>query len=91
VGVFLLGWTIFTGMMLLVTFKISGAHILLFLSLFLTFLFLTIGHLDATMPEMTKYGGWLGLVTAGIAWYIALAQVLAATDSPLRLPTLPIA
>jgi succinate-acetate transporter protein len=89
VGVFLLGWTIFTGMMLLVTFKVSGAHILLFLSLFLTFMFLTIGHLNA-MPDMTKYGGWLGLATAIIAWYIALAQVLSATDSPIKLPTLPI-
>src|SRR5436305_2046054 len=88
-GVFLLGWTIFTGMLLLVTFKISGAHILLFLSLFLTFLFLTIGHLNA-MPDVTKYGGWVGLVTAGIAWYIALAQVLSATHSPIRLPILPI-
>jgi uncharacterized protein len=89
VGLFLLGWTIFTGMMLLVTFKISGAHVLLFLSLFLTFLFLTIGKLN-DMADMGKYGGWLGLITACIAWYIALAQVLAATDSPLRLPTWPI-
>jgi succinate-acetate transporter protein len=89
VGFFLLGWTIFTGMMLLVTFRISGAHILLFSSLFLTFLFLTIADLNA-MPDMTKYGGWLGLFTACIAWYIALSQVLAATDSPLRLPTGPI-
>src|SRR5437667_2444736 len=32
VGVFLLGWTIFTGMMLLVTLNVSGAHIVLFLS-----------------------------------------------------------
>src|SRR5437667_3704391 len=89
VGVFLLGWTIFTGMMLLVTLNVSGAHIVLFLSLFLTFLFLTIGHLNA-MPDMNKYAGWLGLITAVIAWYIALAQVLSATHSPIKLPILPI-
>jgi succinate-acetate transporter protein len=88
VGVFLLGWTIFTGMMLLVTFKISIAHIALFLLLFLTFLFLTAGDLQGE-PSMKVYGGWLGLITAGIAWYIALAQVLSATNSPIKLPILP--
>ena len=88
VGVFLLGWTIFTAMMLLVSFKVSVAHILLFLLLFFTFLLLTIGHLVA--PEMTQYGGWLGLITALVAWYIALAVMLSATNSPIKLPILPL-
>jgi len=88
-GFFLLGWTIFTGIMLLGSFKVSAAHILLFLCLFLTFLFLTVGALQK-LPDMNKYGGWLGLVTAGIAWYIALAGVLSASQSPLKLPTFPL-
>lgn len=84
-GVFLLGWTIFTGLMLVGSLKVSIAHILLFLCLFLTFLFLTMGALQG-VAEMSKAGGWLGLVTAGVAWYIALAGVLSATRSPIQLP-----
>ncbi len=89
VGVFLLGWTIFTGMMLLVTFRVSVAHIVLFFFLFMTFLFLTVGDLQGE-PLMKVYGGWLGLITAIIAWYVALAQVLAAAHSPIRLPIVPL-
>jgi succinate-acetate transporter protein len=85
VGFFLLGWTIFTGIMLVATLRVSIAHILLFLCLFLTFLFLTVGAL-AGDTDMSKAGGWLGLITAGVAWYIALAGVLSATRSPIQLP-----
>src|SRR5437763_14735577 len=46
VGTFLLGWTIFTGLMLIATFRISGALILVFALLFLAFLALTIGWLS---------------------------------------------
>ncbi len=88
-GVFFLGWTIFTGMMLLGSLKISIVHILLFLLLFLTFLFLTIGHLNEA-AEMNQYAGWLGLVTAVVAWYAALSQVLSATQSPIKLPLFPL-
>src|SRR5438309_3362604 len=45
VGVFLLGWTIFTGMMLLGTLRSNLALIGVFFFLFLTFLALTIGWL----------------------------------------------
>ncbi|HVB72825.1 MAG TPA: acetate uptake transporter [Ktedonobacteraceae bacterium] len=87
-GVFLLGWTIFTAIMLLGTFKLNGALIAVFFFLTLTFLFLTIGALGAA-SGMTTLGGWLGLVTAVLAWYTALAQVLSATNSAIRLPIFP--
>ena len=86
-GVFMLGWTIFTGMMLVATLRVSVAHILLFLSLFLTFVLLTMNALQG-VAEMKTYAGWLGLVTAGLAWYIALSGVLSATRSPIQLPVL---
>jgi succinate-acetate transporter protein len=89
VGVFLLGWTIFTGIMFLGTFRLSGALIGVFGFLFLTFLFLTIGALGGA-SGMTTLGGWLGLITAVLAWYTALAQVLAATNSAIRLPLFPL-
>src|SRR5690349_8924028 len=45
IGVFLLGWTIFTGLMFIGTLRISGALMVVFGLLFLTFLALTIGWL----------------------------------------------
>jgi len=95
VGIFLLGWTIFTGMMFLGTLRSSGALMAVFAFLFLTFLALTIGWLSgvptAGSGSLTwvNIGGWLGIVTALLAWYTALSGVLTATKSPLQLPTFP--
>ena len=93
VGVFLLGWTIFTAMMLIATFKINGALIAVFALLFLTFLSLTIGWIAGgvgtdTFKTWVQIGGWLGIVTAIAAWYTALAGVLASVKL-MNLPTMP--
>jgi uncharacterized protein len=92
VGVFLLGWTIFTGLMLIATFRTSGALIVVFALLFLTFLTLTIGWLggigSGTFTTWVQIGGWLGIVTAIAAWYTALAGILASLKMDF-LPTMP--
>ena len=92
VGVFLLGWTIFTGLMLIATFRISGALIAVFALLFLTFLSLTIGWIagvgTGTFTTWVGIGGWLGIVTALAAWYAALSGVLASVKLA-NLPTMP--
>ncbi len=93
VGVFLLGWTIFTGLMFIPTLRLNGALIAVFGFLFLTFLALTIGWLgglgSSTFTTFVPIGGWLGIVTAILAWYTALSGVLAATKGPFQLPTMP--
>jgi uncharacterized protein len=88
-GVFLLGWTIFTGMMFLGTLRSNVALIAVFFFLFLTFLALTIGALGAT-TTWSEVGGWLGIITAILAWYTALAGVLASTKSAFQLPVFPL-
>jgi len=88
VGYYLLGWTIFTGLMFLGTFRLSGALVAVFFFLFITFLFLTIGALGGA-SGMTTFGGWLGILTALLAWYTALAGVLAGVNSTIKLPTFP--
>jgi succinate-acetate transporter protein len=92
VGVFLLGWTIFSGLMLIATFRLNGALVVVFALLFLTFLSLTIGWLagigTGTFTTWVGIGGWLGIVTAIAAWYTALAGVLASVKLA-NLPTLP--
>lgn len=87
-GFFLLAWTIFTLIMFLASFKTSGAVITLFGFLFLTFLALTVGTLG-NQPSFGTYGGYLGIITAIIAWYTALAGLLVATKSPFQLPVGP--
>ncbi len=85
-GWFLLGWTIFTGMMFLGTLRANVALLLVFLALFLTYLALTIGDLGNS-TTWNQIGGWLGIITAILAWYTALAGVLASVKAPFQLPT----
>lgn len=87
-GFVLLGWTIFTGMMLIGTLRSNYALIGVFLFLFLTFLALTIGALAASLIFNT-IGGYLGIITALIAWYTALAGLLTTARAPFVLPVGP--
>src|SRR5438874_13182285 len=87
-GVYLLGWTIFTGLMFIGTFRLNIALMAVLGLLFLTFLFLTIGELGpSTLAH--QIGGYLGVLTAIAAWYTALAGVLTSIRSPLQLPVFP--
>jgi len=84
-GFFLLGWTIFTALMLIGSLRSNLALIGVFLFLFLTFLALTIGALGGG-STFTVLGGWLGIITAIVAWYTALAGLLTTVKAPFVLP-----
>lgn len=88
VGTYLLVWTIFTVYMLVASLRVSGAVLAVFAALALTFLFLTIGAYAAS-TSMTKVGGYLGLLTALLAWYASFAGVVNSTFKRVVLPTLP--
>jgi succinate-acetate transporter protein len=89
-GLFLLAWTIFTAYMILPAMRVSGVVLAVFVVLALTFLFLTIGALGKS-TGMHHLGGWLGLVTAVLAWYGSFAGVTNATWGRVLLPTFPAA
>jgi len=96
VGVFLLGWTIFTCYMIVPSLRTNGAVAVVFVLLTITFLFLTIGafqiSLTATGPDgWTKIGGWVGIATAAAAWYASFAGVTNETFKRVILPVLPLA
>ena len=78
VGIFLLGWTIFTVYMTVAAWRTSAALFAVFVLLLLTFVCLTAADLTGT-PTLTVIGGWLGLLTAFGAWYCAAAGVVNAT------------
>lgn len=77
-GFFLLGWTIFTGLMFFGTLRINMALMAVFGLLFLTFLALTVAELGGGSIFGT-IGGWLGILTAIAAWYTALSGILGRT------------
>jgi succinate-acetate transporter protein len=87
-GFFLLGWTIFTGIMFLGTLRTNLALMAVFLVLFLTFLALAIGTLGGS-STLVVVGGWLGIITSILAWYTALAGLLASGKSAFTIPVWP--
>ncbi|HWD53826.1 MAG TPA: acetate uptake transporter [Acidimicrobiales bacterium] len=89
VGVFLLGWTIFTFYMTIASLRVSGAVVAVFVLLTATFVLLTIGAFD-NMATVTKAGGWVGVATAAAAWYASFAGVVNDTFKRPVVPTLPL-
>ena len=88
-GVYLLAWTIFTAYMTVAAARVNGVVLGVFVFLTLTFLFLTIGALGDS-SGMAKVGGWLGLVTALLAWYASFAGVTNFTWQRTVLPVFPL-
>jgi succinate-acetate transporter protein len=88
VGLFLLAWTIFTAYMFITSFKTTGALVATFGVLTLAFIALTIGDLFESTAA-THAGGWLGIVTAFLAWYTSFAGVMNATAGRPVLPVYP--
>ena len=88
-GMFLLVFTIFTGYMTIASLRTNAVLVAVFVFLFLTFLFLTIAEF-AGAEGLGKVGGWLGLVTAVLAWYGSFAVVTNLTAGRTLLPVVPL-
>lgn len=84
-GYYLLGWTIFTGIMLIASHRSNIGLIVLFFFLFITFILLTAGKLQGSL-NLNKAGGYFGIITAVIAWYNALSGLLTKESSYFTLP-----
>lgn len=94
VGWFFLGWAIVTLVFTVASLKTTHALTAVLGFLTLTFLFLAFGQWQAkgpfnplNDPSLTKVGGWLGVVTGLLAWYLAAAVVVNATHKRDVLPT----
>jgi len=91
IGIYLLGWTIFTFLLFLATFRSNGGIMALFGFLTMTFLLLTLGcffqHDQKAPNGLTRAGGIFGIITALIAWYNALSGLLTPESSYFTLPT----
>jgi succinate-acetate transporter protein len=91
-GLFLLAWCIITAYLTLAALRTSLATLAVFVFLTLTFLFLAIGSFQNGIPSpdaMTKVGGWLGIITAALAFYASAAAVVNTTHGKQLIPTWP--
>lgn len=91
-GLYLVGWFIFTFLMMLCTMKSTVMFFLLFFFLDITFLLLACSYLrhDAAGPHvgLTRAGGAFGIITAFIAWYNAYAGIADESNSFLLIPAI---
>jgi succinate-acetate transporter protein len=88
----LLGFAIFTLYATILISQTNAALFTTFLLLFVTLVVLVIGQFNAgtalplTPTTTIKIGGYLGVVTAAVAWYTSAAGMAAGIGGPLRLP-----
>jgi uncharacterized protein len=88
-GFFLLGWAIFTFLWFLGTLRTNISLISVFLFLTLTFLALALNGFGVGSAWGT-IGGYLGIITAILAWYAAAAGLLSSVKSAFQLPIFPV-
>lgn len=86
---YLLMWTIFTAYMTIAASRVSLAVFAVLAALTVTFLFLTLGKFASSGDSLTKIGGWIGFVTAVLAWYASMAAVTNATWKRVVFPVFP--
>ncbi|GAA2950900.1 acetate uptake transporter [Glutamicibacter bergerei] len=85
-GAFLLAWAIFSVYMTIASLRTNGVLISVFVVVTLTFFALSIGAFSG-IHGIHALGGWLGLLTAFLAWYGSAAAVINATWKRSVLPT----
>jgi len=88
VGFYLMGWFIFTTILLLCTLRSTVMFFLLFFWLDLAFLMLGLGYLYDANEKLIKAGGFFGLLAAFWAWYNALAGIMDSTNSFFVVPVI---
>jgi uncharacterized protein len=88
-GMFLLVWAIFTGYLTVAALRTSVAVLAVLATLFVTYVLLTVGALSGA-GAWTMVGGWVGLITAVLAWYASFAGVTNSTFGRTVLPMMPL-
>jgi succinate-acetate transporter protein len=89
-GIFLLGWAVISAFFAIASFRSNGAQLALYVLVFLTLLLLGVAQLIDN-DALTAIGGWLGILTALVAGYTALAGLLLSVSrGTITLPIYPL-
>jgi succinate-acetate transporter protein len=89
VGLYLWAWAIFTAYMTVAAVRTSGAVLLVFVLLTITFVLLAIGA-SGGHETVTHWGGYIGIATAAAAWYASFAAVINSTFGRTVAPVIPL-
>ncbi|WP_349903634.1 acetate uptake transporter [Parafrigoribacterium humi] len=84
-GTWLLAWAIFTLYMTFASWRTNIATFLVFVFLTLTYFALAFGAYSGS-DGLNKLGGWLGIITALLAWYASFGIVINSTFKRTVLP-----
>lgn len=90
VSAYLWMWAIFTTYMFIASLRTTGAVALVFLLLAITFVLLAIGDMGSGNSDITHAGGYVGLLTAIVAWYASFASVINSTFGRVVAPVMPL-
>jgi succinate-acetate transporter protein len=85
-GLLFAAWAVTFGLLWLASIREHWALGLVTLGAGLMFVLLSIGYYSDSHNAL-RAGGWIGFITAGVAWYGALAQLLNAEYDHAVLPT----
>jgi uncharacterized protein len=89
VGLYLIAWGIFTAYMFIASLRTTAAIALVFFLLAIVFFLLGFGNVGAN-ADVIKAGGYLGIVTAVVAWYASFAVVVNSTFGRAIIPVVPL-
>jgi uncharacterized protein len=90
VGLYLLGWLIFTFYMTIAALKTSAAVLGVFITLTATYLLLVLAELGVATSSLLPIAGYVGITCGVTAWYVAFAHVTNATFDRELIPTWPL-
>jgi hypothetical protein len=89
VGLFLWAWAIFTAYMMVAALRVSGAVLLVFVLLTITFILLAIAN-DGGNATTGHWAGYVGIATAAAAWYASFGAVVNSTFGRTVVPLFPL-
>lgn len=90
VGLYLLGWLIFTAYMTIAAVKTNAAVLWVFITLTATYLLLVLAEFGINPTDLLPIAGYIGITCGVAAWYVAFAHVTNATFGRELIPTWPL-
>lgn len=90
IGLYLLGWLIFTAYMTIAALRTNAAVLWVFVTLTATYLLLVLAELGVATSSLLPIAGYVGITCGVAAWYVAFAHVVNATFGRDLVPTRPL-
>jgi succinate-acetate transporter protein len=90
IGLYLIGWAIFTFYMTIAALRTNLAVLWVFITLTATYVLLVLAELGIATSSLLPIAGYVGITCGVAAWYVAFAHVTNATFGRELIPTWPL-